>query len=119
MVGTPTQEELEQGVKGYQLQAVSVQVQNIEKKIDKLIEQTSGLVTCEQLNEVKRSLETKIKDEINGIHTKYSPFVDYVNDNKDNKKWLNRTVVGAFIITMVTAIVSLIWNILIVYPRLG
>lgn len=92
MVTTPTQEELEQPVKGYQLQAVQVELEGVNKKLDKVITQTSGLVTCAQLDATKKEIfET--------VELKYGAKIKF----QDKIFWL---VAGTAITGVVTSILQ-------------
>jgi len=61
---TPSQQELEQPVKGYQLLAVSNELSQVNKKLDTLITQTRGLVTLDQLKELETDLKCYVDSEL-------------------------------------------------------
>lgn len=82
-----SQEESEKTVKVYQFDAVMSKVVQLDKKIDTLLAQTSGLVTTSQLSASEQNLNEKLKEEIDKIHLEYGPL-------KRNINWLFRTIVG-------------------------
>ena len=71
---TSSQNELEQPAKVYQLNAVQVQLDQILTQLSTISQQTAGLVTIPQLEEVKKDLHIKIKNEVGLIHAEYRPF---------------------------------------------
>lgn len=112
MTSRKTQDELEQTVKGYQLQAVETKVDSLETKVDSalvkldtVINQTKGVVTQEQLNEVKKELreytDKEIQEATKQIHLQYQPM-------QDNLKWFVRAVIGQGIIIIAGVIVAAI-----------
>lgn len=89
---TPSQEELEQPVKGYQLQALSDKFDTLDKKMDKILDQTNGLVTCAQLKDVE--------DRIYGtIELKYGAKIKF----QDKIFWL---VAGTAVTGVITSILQ-------------
>lgn len=96
-----SQEESEQPAKVYQLDAVEAKVNDANAKLDRLLQQTSGLVTESQLGATKRELEDFVADEINKIHLEYGPL-------KRNISWfIKALIVEGFAI--IGQIVILIW----------
>ncbi len=85
-----SQEESEQPAKVYQLDAVDFKVNQINDKLDKLLEQTSGLVTPSQLKAVEDSIKAYVDDEVEKVHLEYGPL-------KRNVTWLLRTMIGALV----------------------
>ncbi len=88
-MGSRSQGESEQPAKVYQLDAVQTQVdalgRQLNEKMDKILEQTSTLVT-----------EERLKDEVAKIHLKYGPM-------KSNITWFTRTLVITIIGQIVVA----------------
>lgn len=89
-----TQEELEQTVKGYQLDAVEIKVDQAIAKLDTIINQTNGLVTPAQLEDAKIVLKDYVKEEIKKVHLTYSPLKTKINA-------LNATLGGAVVLQLV------------------
>jgi hypothetical protein len=82
-----TQDESEQPAKVYQLDAVDRKVDDINGKLDTLLQQTTGLVTTNQLSQTERELRDKIKEEVDKIHLEYGPM-------KKDLKWFLRAAVA-------------------------
>lgn len=82
---TPTQQELEQPVKGYQLLEVSNKMSDMNKKLDTLISQTSNLVTFSDLDKAVAERKECVKDTTNIINTKIDNEVDKLNTRIDNE----------------------------------
>lgn len=87
-----TQAELEQPVKGYQLDAVEAKVDQALIKLDSVIQQTQGIVT-------RAELEREIKDAKKEVHLEYGPM-------KKNLDWFIKAIVleGFAIIGQVIAL---------------
>jgi len=67
---TPTQQELEQPVKGYQLLEISNKQLEQDKKLDKIIEQTSNSVTFKDLDRAVQDIKDDLKTEVDIINTR-------------------------------------------------
>lgn len=89
-----TQQESEQPAKVYQLDAVEGKVDNMNDKLDKLLQQTSGLVTTGQLSQAEKEVREKIKEEVDKINLEYGPM-------KRNADWLFKTVVGLILAALI------------------
>lgn len=97
MVGK-TQQESEQGVKVYQLDAVESKVDSIQSDVKLLLIQTSTFVTASQL-EANRLEAIKYADNIaKEVDLKYEPM-------KKNLTWFTRTTIGLAIGVVVQGIV--------------
>lgn len=94
MANRRTQEESEKPVKTYQLDAVEEKVDSINDKMDKLLQQTSGLVTTSQLSQAEKEIREKIKEEVEKINLEYGPM-------KRNADWLFKTVVGLVLTALI------------------
>lgn len=100
-----TQKELEQTVKGYQLDAVEIKVDQAIAKLDVLISQTQGIITQEQLRsainefevDIKEYVSTKVAEEVKKIHLEYRP-------TKKGAWWVLATVSAAVIGNLVLTV---------------
>lgn len=95
-----SQQESEQPAKVYQLDAVDAKVDAINGKIDKLLEQTSGLVTTGQLSQAEKAVKEYVTDEIQKVHLEYRPF-------KRNASWLVKLVIGQIIAAFIVGAITL------------
>lgn len=117
MASKKTQQELEQPVKGYELEAVRTQVENLEKVVTKGFEQANHSlntlliksetqVTPQQLVDnitaLKKSTEDYVQEEVKKIHLEYRPM-------KNNIRWLMLglggqllVIIGQLILTSIT-----------------
>lgn len=86
--------ELEKPVKGYQLKAVETKVDQAIGKLDKIIGQTSGLVTQGQLSEMLRVAKEYTDEEIKKVHLVYAPLSKKINV-------LNTTLATAVVLQLV------------------
>lgn len=100
MVAKKTQEELEQTVKGYQLEAVETKVDAMNLKLDTILTQTNGLVTPAQLEDAKIALKDYVKEEIKKIHLTYNPLKTKIN-----------TLNGVLTTAVVLQLVYIVFNI--------
>jgi len=89
-----SQQESEQPAKVYQLDAVDKKVDSMNEKLDTLLQQTSGLVTTNQLSQTERELREKIKEEVDKVNLEYGPM-------KRNSDWLFKTVVGLILAALI------------------
>jgi len=96
-----SQQESEQPAKVYQLDAVDSKVDTINDKLDKLLEQTSGLVTTSQLSHSEKEIKEYVDDVIDKVHLEYRPF-------KRNASWLVKLVIGQ-IVTLVIVGIFTVW----------
>ena len=115
MASKKTQQELEQAVKGYQLDAVQSKVDAIEKQMTEgfqtvndslkaLLLKSNSQVTPQQLADnitaLKNTVEDQMREEINKIHLEYGPI-------KENNKWFLRAVIGQGIVILGLALFTL------------
>lgn len=98
-----SQNESEQPAKVYQLDAVEAKVNAANEKLDRLLQQTSGLVSESQLTATQKELEDRIGEEVKKIHLQYGPM-------KQNISWFIKAlavegiaIVGQAIIIWVIA----------------
>lgn len=82
---TPTQQELEQPVKGYQLLEVSNKMSDMNKKLDTLIAQTSNLVTFSDLDKAVTERKECVRDTTKTINVKIDNEVEKINTRIDNE----------------------------------
>jgi hypothetical protein len=86
MTPKKTQKELEQVVKGYQLDALEVKVDAVLGKLDEIKNNTSGLVSQRQLDDMTLGIDKQIQEEVEKIHLEYKPL-------KKNITWFVRAMV--------------------------
>lgn len=89
-----SQSESEQPAKVYQLDAVDAKVDSVITKLDKVLEQTNGLVTTSQLSQSEKDMKDKINEEIDKVHLEYGPL-------KRNASWLFKTVVALILAALI------------------
>lgn len=98
----------ERAVKVYELDAVVSEMSHMKdemvrmsKKMDTLIDQTAGIVTCAQLEKTKQDI-------LDEVDLKYGPV-------KSDMKWFSRTAIGAVIIGSI----GIIFQIIAMYGKFG
>lgn len=100
-----TQTELEQPAKVYQLDALEGKVNEVLDKLTTVINQTSGVVTQQQLVEAKKELkeyiDSSIKESEKHTGLKYDPM-------QSNLTWFIRLVIGQIVVVVGGAIVTAI-----------
>lgn len=111
---SPTQQELEQPVKGYQLKEVSDRLSDKlkeqDKKLDKLIEQTSNLVTFKDLDRAVQDRKDDTMVEVEKLKTMITTKDDATNKRIDNEvcgfKASNLKVFWAIILGVIAVVIS-------------
>lgn len=98
-MASKSQQELEQPVKYYQLQAVETKLDHALKQLDTIVTQTSGLVTLGQLEEAKKTTKEYIDDEVIKVHLDYKPL-----KNKYN------AIIGTAITAVIVQLIYIIFN---------
>lgn len=107
---TKSQEELEQPIKGYQLEAVAKEVldlkkstgkrfDDVDRKLDTLISKNAA--TCEYVDKKIDEVKTEVYETID---LKYGP-------RMNNLKWFYRAVV--------VGVIGIVTQIIIIYAKLG
>lgn len=81
-----SQKELEQTVKGYQIQPLVSELKSVNKKVDTILGLTSGLVTQAQLENSEARNKAYTDDEIEKVHLEYGPM-------KRNIDWMTKALV--------------------------
>jgi hypothetical protein len=81
-----SQDELEQPAKVYQLDALEAKVDVVIGKLDEIRNNTSGLVSQIQLENMKIGIDNQLREEVEKIHLEYRPL-------KKNITWFIRAMV--------------------------
>jgi len=107
---SPTQQELEQPVKGYQLLEVSNKLLEQDKKLDKIIEQTSNSVTFKDLERAVQDRKDDSTIEVDKLKTLIKTKDEAVNKRIDNEvcgfKASNLKVFWAIILGVIAVVIS-------------
>ena len=94
-----TQTELEQPAKVYQLNAVENKLDHALKQLDTIVNQTSGLATTQQLEEVKKITKEYTDDEITKVRIEYKPIIIRVN-----------AITGTLVTAVVLQLIYILFN---------